>query len=99
MLISAFNDLSAMGALQAIRAADREQEVAIVGQNASLEGREELRRAGSRFIASIAYFPERYGDGLLRMAQLILKREPVPPAVYIEHLVLRAGNITQYYSG
>jgi len=98
LLISAFNDLCAMGALEAVRAVGREHEVAIVGQNANREGREELRNPKSRLIASIAYFPERYGDGVLRLAQSILDRGQVPPAAYTAHMVLTARNIERYYA-
>lgn len=97
LLISGFNDQTALGALQAVRAAQRERDVAIVGQNACEEGREEIRNPASRFIASIAYFPERYGSRLIRLSQSILNREPVPPAVYTEHVVLDRANIDEYY--
>src|SRR5712671_4547565 len=68
LLISGFNDLSAVGALRALRVAGRENEVAIVGQNAAGEGQIEIRRRNSRMIASVAYFPERYGPNLVRLA-------------------------------
>ena len=58
LLISGFNDQSALGALQAARNSAREKDVAIVGQNASDEARDEIRNPTSRLIASIAYFPE-----------------------------------------
>jgi ribose transport system substrate-binding protein len=80
LLISGFNDLSAVGALEAIRAAGREREVAIVGQNASQEARTEIRKRNSRFIASVAYFPELYGAKLLRLVSAIVNGEQAPPA-------------------
>jgi ribose transport system substrate-binding protein len=98
LLVSGFNDPSAVGALEAVRAAGREQDVAIVGQNATEESREEIRSPHSRLIASVAYFPERYGNKLLRLALAILNREPVPPAVYTEHVVLEQQNIDRYYA-
>ena len=97
LLISGFNDQTALGALQAVRAANRERDVALVGQNASEEGRQELRKTGSRLIASIAYFPERYGSKVIRLAQSILNREPVPPAVYTDHVVLDHSNLDRFY--
>jgi len=39
-----------------------------VGQNGEPEARAELRVPHTRMIASVAYFPEKYGDGLLRLA-------------------------------
>ena len=41
---------------------------AIMGQNASPEGREELRQRGTRLVGSVAYFPEKYGAELIALA-------------------------------
>lgn len=97
LLISGFNDQSALGALDAIRAAGREREVAIVGQNASREARAELCKRNSRFIASVAYFPELYGEKLLRLVSAIVEGEQVPPAVYTDHVVLDRENADEFY--
>ena len=97
LLISGFNDPSAVGALRAVRAAGREKDVGLVGQNATEESRAEIRNSDSRFIASIAYFPERYGSRLIHLALSIINREPTPPAVYTEHVVLDRQNIEKYY--
>ena len=99
LLIGCFNDQTAIGVLQAVRAAGREPDVAIVGQNAAEESWAEIRNPRSRFIASIAYFPERYGSRLIELAQSILNREQVPPAVYTEHRVLDSSNIDRFYGG
>ena len=99
LLIACFNDPAAIGTLHAVRAAGREKDagVVIVGQNATQESREEIRNPRSHFVASIAYFPERYGDKLLRLATSMLNREPVPPAVYIEHVVIDSRNVEKFY--
>jgi ribose transport system substrate-binding protein len=97
LLISGFNDPTAVGALQAIRTAGREKDVAVVGQNATEEGRREISNPSSRFIASIAYFPEQYGPKMLRLALSILHHESVPPAVFTQHVVLDHANIGLYY--
>lgn len=98
LLISAFNDLSAMGALAAVREAGREENVAIVGQNGSEESWQELANPRSRFVASVAYFPERYGQGLIDTALAVLDRQQVPPAVYTEHVLLTHKTISRYYA-
>jgi ribose transport system substrate-binding protein len=97
LLISGFNDMSAVGALRAVRAAGRENEVAIVGQNAAREGQVEIRRRNSRMIASVAYFPERYGPHLIRLATEIAAGRQVPPAMYTDHVVLDRRNIDRFY--
>lgn len=97
LLVSGFNDLSALGAMDAVREAGRESSVMIVGHNAAQEGRRAIRRAGSCFRASVAYFPERYGQKLIHLACSLANGEAAPPAVYTDHLVLHAGNIEEIY--
>lgn len=96
-LISAFNDPSAIGALEAVRASAREEFAVVVGQNATAESRAEICRADSPLIASVAYFPERYGDRLTTLAMSMLNREQTPLAVYTDHVLLDAHNIAHYY--
>src|SRR5579883_651870 len=70
---------------------------AIKGQNASPEGRAELREPGTRLIGSVAYFPEKYGDDLVRVALDILNRKPVPPAVFVKHQLITPETVNHYY--
>jgi ribose transport system substrate-binding protein len=97
VLVGAINDPSALGALRAFEEAGRAENCAVMGQNASPEGRAELRQAKTRFVGSVAYFPERYGDGLIRLGIDILSQRPVPPAVFIEHKLITAGSLDHYY--
>lgn len=96
-LIAAFNDPSAIGALEAVKATGRERLAVVVGQNATAESRAEIRRNDSPLIASVAYFPERYGDRLAALAMSMLSREQTPLAVYTDHVLLDAHNIARYY--
>jgi ribose transport system substrate-binding protein len=97
LLISAFNDPSAIGALYAIRSARLENCAAIVGQNATAESRAEIAKLGSPLIASVAYFPENYGEKLIRLALAMLNREQAPLAVYTDHVLLDRHNLERYY--
>jgi ribose transport system substrate-binding protein len=97
ILVGAANDSSALGALRAFQEAGRAQDCAIVGQNAEPEARAELRSAQTRLIASVAYFPERYGDGLIRLALDILARKAVPPAVFTSHQIITPENVDHLY--
>ena len=72
MLVGAMNDPSALGALRAFQEAGRADSCAIMGQNASPEGRARLRDPGTRLIGSVAYFPERSGDQIVEVALDIL---------------------------
>jgi ribose transport system substrate-binding protein len=97
ILVGAANDPSAFGALRAFEEAGRGQDCAVVGQNAEPEARAELRSAKTRLIASVAYFPEKYGDGLLRLALDLLGRKAVPPAVFTSHQIITSENVDHFY--
>jgi ribose transport system substrate-binding protein len=68
-----------------------------MGQNASPEGRAELREPKSRFVGSVAYFPERYGENIIRVSLDILNQRPVPPAVFVEHKLITPTTVDHYY--
>jgi len=97
VLVGTANDSSALGALRAFEEAGRAQDCVIAGQNAEPEARAELRLATTRLIASVAFFPEKYGDGLLRLALDIMARKAVPPAVFTTHQVITPENVDHFY--
>jgi ribose transport system substrate-binding protein len=96
-LIGAINDPSALGALRAMQEAGRVDTCAIMGQNASPEGRAELRQPGTRLIGSVAYFPEKYGAEIVAVAMDILQRRAVPPAVFVKHQLVTPENVDHIY--
>lgn len=96
-VIGAINDPSALGALRALQEAGRSDACAIMGQNASPEGRAELREPGTRLIGSVAYFPEKYGADIVAVALDILHRRPVPPAVFVKHQLVTPDNVDHIY--
>ncbi len=96
--ILSFNDDAAYGALRAARDLGRESDVAIVGQGLDRVIRNELRKRNSAIIGSTAFMPDRYGEKLIELAKGILKGEPVPPAVYMEHVFIDSTNIDEYYA-
>jgi ribose transport system substrate-binding protein len=97
VLVGAANDASALGALRAFEEAGRSLCCAVVGHNAEPEARREMREPRTRLIGSVAYFPERYGEGLIRLALDILARKPTPPAVFIKHQLITPDNVDHYY--
>ena len=97
LVVGAINDPSALGALRAFQEAGRIESCAIVGHNASPEGRAELRQPGTRLVGSVAYFPEKYGDQILKVALDILHRRPVPPAVFVKHQMVTPENVNHVY--
>ena len=97
VLVGAANDPSALGAVRAFQETGREGTCAVVGQNAEPDARLELRSARTPLVASVAYFPERYGSGLVRLALDILSRKAVPPAVFTRHQIITAENVDHFY--
>jgi len=97
VIVGAVNDSTALGALQAFREAGLEEACVIAGQDGSFAAREEMRRPSSRLICSVAYFPETYGERIIRLALDMLKNKPVAPAVFVQHELLTAENVDKVY--
>jgi ribose transport system substrate-binding protein len=97
LLVGAINDVSGIGALRAFEEAGRADTCAVIGQNASPEGRAELREPNTRLVGSVAFFPERYGPDLVKVSLDILNKRPVPPAVFVEHKLVTPTTVEHYY--
>ena len=97
ILVGAVNDSSALGAARALQESGRDESCAIVGQNAEPDARAELRQPRTPLIASVGYFPEKYGDGLIKLALQILARRVVPPAVFVKHQIVTRENVDHLY--
>ncbi len=97
VLVIAINDPSAIGAVRAFEEAGRAPNCAVLGFNASIDARAELRRPHSRLIGSVGFFPEEYGAGIIALALDILNRRPSPPAVFTRHQVITPKNVNQFY--
>jgi ribose transport system substrate-binding protein len=97
ILIGAVNDPTALGALQAFREFGGEENCAVAGQGACLEAREEMRRRETRFVCSVAYFPETYGNRVVRLALDVLHGRRVPPAVFTDHELVTPFNVDKIY--
>ena len=96
-LVAALDDISALGALRAFEEAGHVDSCAVMGQNAAPEARSELRRKGTRLIGSVGYFPEKYGEALIRIALDILNKNEVPRAVFIKHSLITPDNVDRFY--
>jgi ribose transport system substrate-binding protein len=97
VVVGAVNDPSALGASRAFQEAGRVGTCAIVGQNAEPDAREELRQPRTPLVASVGFFPERYGDGLIKLAFDILARRQTPPAVFVRHQLITTENVDHFY--
>lgn len=97
VLVGAANDPSALGALRAFQESGRGSCCAVVGQNAEPEARAEMRQPDTRLIGSVAYFPERYGDAIVRVATDVLLGKNVPPAAFTTHQLVTPQNVNRLY--
>ncbi len=97
VLVGAANDPSALGALRAFQECGRSANCAVVGQNAEPEARSEMRETGTRLVGSVAYFPERYGDAIVRIATDVLLGKNVSPAAFTTHQLVTPENVNRLY--
>jgi ABC-type sugar transport system substrate-binding protein len=96
--VLSYNDINALGANTAVDAAHRSSHVQIVSQGGGREVRDCLRRSGSALWGAVAHFPERFGAGIIPMAQRILRSEIVPSTIYTGHVLLTHENVDEYYA-
>jgi ribose transport system substrate-binding protein len=84
-LVAAATDSSALGVLDAVRAAELEANFAIVGQDCIPEVMEEMRGGSSAIVGSVSHEPETYGPRLIQLGIAILRGYTVPPYNYVHH--------------
>jgi ribose transport system substrate-binding protein len=84
-LVAAATDSSALGVLDAIRQAGREQDFAIVGQDCIPEAIEEMCSGKSALVGSISHEVETYGPRLIQLGISLLRGYTVPPYNYVRH--------------
>jgi len=97
VLVAAANDPSALGAARAFQESGRGDCCAIVGQNGEPDARAELREERTPLIGTVGFFPEKYGEPLLKLALDILAHKQTPPAVFVRHQVITAENVDHLY--
>lgn len=97
ILLGAVNDPCALGALRAFEEAGWQDPFAIVGQGGAIEARRELRRRGTRLIATVGFFPETYGESIMRIADNLLNDRAKPSAVFTKHQLITAANVDRHY--
>jgi ribose transport system substrate-binding protein len=96
-LITGINDEAVLGALHAFEEAGRRNLCLAVGLGGLPEARRELRKPGSRLVGSVGFFPERYGEGVLRLALAILNGKEHAPTVHVNPEMLTARNVDRFY--
>jgi ribose transport system substrate-binding protein len=96
-LITGINDETVLGALRAFEEAGRSNMCLAVSHGGGPEARREIRLPHGRLVAAVAFFPERYGESLVRLALDILNKKATPPAIYLPVQILTRQNVDQLY--
>jgi ribose transport system substrate-binding protein len=94
IMATAINDQSSTGILRAVKQAGREADLIVVGMGAD---ETETLVNEPAFVASVGYFPERYGNFLVPMALAELAGIDLPPTVLQTHVMVNKGNVCEYY--
>jgi ribose transport system substrate-binding protein len=98
LAVISFSDALVEGAIRAAREAGRIRDLVCVSQGTGTRFiREEVVRPDSCIVAAVLFRPEEYGSRLIALALRLLRGEPVPPVVYIEHVVVDREGIADYY--
>jgi len=84
-LVATATDSSALGVLDAVRAAGRESDFAVVGQDCIPEAIEEMRSGKSALVGSISHEVGTYGPRLIQLGIALLRGYTVPPYNYVRH--------------
>lgn len=94
IMITAINDQATTGMLRAANQAGREADVIAVGM-----GADELQTMVDEpgFVASVGYFPERYGNFLIPLSLMELAGKDVPDTVLMTHYMVSDGNVCEFY--
>jgi ribose transport system substrate-binding protein len=94
IMATAINDQATTGILRAVKQAGREADLIAVGM-----GADETKTLADEpaFVASVGYFPERYGNFLVPMALAELAGVTLPPTVLQTHVMVNKGNVCKYY--
>ncbi len=85
------NDMMALGAVEAIAAADKEGEIAVIGFDAIEEAREAIQQG--RMEGSIAQFPDEMGRVAVESAVKVLKGETIPDTIPVKIELITKENI------
>jgi ribose transport system substrate-binding protein len=94
IMVTAINDQASTGMLRAVKQAGRESDLIVVGM-----GADELQTMIDEptFVASVGYFPERYGNFLIPMVLEALAGKTLPATVLQTHYMVTDANVCNYY--
>ncbi len=96
IVVVAINEDGILGALGAARTLGREKDLFYAGQGTDPSIWKSIA-CDPQYIASTAYFPERYGTLLIPAMVAALKGETIPKEIFTQHQVITSENIREVY--
>jgi ribose transport system substrate-binding protein len=97
VMINTIDDERMQGAINALNQVGRFKDALTIASGADGLGQKQIK-AGLEG-ASIAYFPERYGEWLVPILEDVMAGNPVPSFTGSELVVITKANIGKYYPG
>ena len=91
------NDIDGLSALTALQATGREAHAVICSGGGDPSAIAELKKSDNAFKASIAFFPEKYGQYLVPIIKDSLAGQPLKSHYSLEHIVLTRQNVREHY--
>ena len=98
VLCGTIDDERASGMARALTQAGREG--GCVGQGADLPGTSLIHEGSieeTKYISTVAYYPERYGEFLVNIAIDVIEGRPVPQEVHMQHMIIDRSNVDEFY--
>ncbi len=97
--VATINDVAASGVYAAAETAGRAEDIVLVSQNATADFVEPMYAVDGKtnWIASIAYFPHRYGEFVFNIIDKMVAGETMEENYYIDHIAITWDNINEWY--
>lgn len=96
IIAAAVTDLAALGALQAAADAGRPNHVWVAGQLADPEARQAIA-CEARYVASVAQFPDRFGDRVVPVLVEAIDGRTVEPRIEAELALVTSENVRRLF--
>jgi ribose transport system substrate-binding protein len=96
IVVVAINEDGILGALGAARTLGRDKDLFYSGQGTDPSIWKEIA-CNKQYIASTAYFPEKYGTLLIPNMVKALSGETIPKEIFTEHVIVDSSNIRTIY--
>lgn len=96
-VMTSINEQTMSGVIAAVQTAGRwdPEKFIIITQGCDETGQQQLRDGLTD--ASIAYFPEKYGEYLIPGAVALMQGQPIPAFMYVENQVITKDNVDKFY--